>query len=184
MKTSLILILFCISLNSCNSIDQHEIDQVDQEVKETDHTEPSESVETSPILDLSDSNQFKLVEISMLNPHQLSPKKLQNEKDRILKIQPSIKYFEWENPTSGGAVHINIDDNIEVYNCILNTSDSTFKEIEIDELWQNVSGISFGNAPSVLITSECDIHKSKTIELVINELFDRSVRVFYIERNE
>lgn len=120
--------------------------------------------------------------------------------NQIYFLQRSVKYFAWENPTSGGAVHINQHDEIEVYQAtfgmrylrsdIDKNGDSvsilrdlpkdSFFVVKKHELHHNISGIGYGNPTSVLITSEIDPKESKafaeTLDVLAN--FD----VYYLQR--
>jgi hypothetical protein len=115
-------------------------------------------------------------------------------KNEIYDMQLSVKYKNWTNPTLGGAVHINKNDQIEVYQFWLGIfhgkNDSavyygkapkdTSVIVTSDELWQNVSGIGFGNETSVLITSEYDLRRSESFKKVMSELWKPGVQLYYL----
>jgi hypothetical protein len=124
-----------------------------------------------------------LTELNSVNTHLLTEDELNREKEKIYNLQLSTRFFNWDNPTSGGAVHINGEDKIEVYNAfwLHDSTNTTSKIIQIEELWRYVQGMTWGNSPSVLITSEYDLKKSKSIGLVINELFEHGPQIFIIE---
>ena len=115
-------------------------------------------------------------------------------------MQLSVKHFDWKNPTSGGALHISKKDKIEVYQFTLGQwitrekinktgdSETYFDRVPEDtsiivkakELIHYVSGITYGNLPSVLITSEYDLKESKSLDSILNEL---NGHVYYLKKN-
>jgi hypothetical protein len=55
--------------------------------------------------------------------------------------------------------------------------------IKSEELETYLSGFGFGNAASVLITSELDLKKSRSFELILNELFEPGIQLYYLKKN-
>jgi hypothetical protein len=124
---------------------------------------------------------------------------LLNHKDEIYNMQFSVKHFDWKNPTSGGAIHITKNDEIEIYQFTLGQwikrekinktgdSETYFDRVPEDtsiivkakELIQYVSVITYGNSPSVLITSEYDLKESKSLDSILNEL---NGHVYYLKK--
>ncbi len=118
----------------------------------------------------------------------------EKRKNEIYKMELTKKNFNWKNPTSGGAIHINNKDEIEIYkftfgifkgrndtalNFIPAPKDTSII-IRSDEIWYNVSGIGEGNETSVLITSEYDLKKSESIKKIMEVLWKPGVQIYYI----
>lgn len=97
----------------------------------------------------------------------------------------SEKCFGWKNPTTGGALHINKNDEIELYQSfrwISSKDTGYFKKISIDDDFHlAINGVGLGNAPSVLLTSEIEISESVSFEKIIDELKEGSYRVYIIK---
>ncbi|MFK7787353.1 MAG: hypothetical protein AB8B56_19675 [Crocinitomicaceae bacterium] len=117
-------------------------------------------------------------------------------KDEIYDMALTPKYFNWKNPTSGGAIHINKNDEIEVYQFTFGiyqgtmgdtalvmgiAAKDTFVVVSTDEVGPNVQGVGFGNETSILITSEMDLTKSKSFPKVLEELFHPGDRIYYLK---
>lgn len=66
---------------------------------------------------LSNIDTIKVSTIQLLRPNSgtFSFEEAEKRKNEIYDMQLSVKYFDWKNPTSGGALHINQNDEIEVY---------------------------------------------------------------------
>jgi hypothetical protein len=125
-----------------------------------------------------------------------SYKEAKKRKDEIFKMTLTDKYFGWTNPTTGGAIHINKKDEIEVYGFtfgIFKKMDSsgvhyidapkdTSVVVNSSEIWYNVSGVGFGNETSVLITSEVNLRKSKAIKRILTELWKPGTQIYYLVR--
>jgi hypothetical protein len=118
-------------------------------------------------------------------------------KNEIYNIQVTPKYFNWTNPATGGAVHINKKDEIGVYQFTLGiyqhrndtgvfysaAAKDTFIILkDVKELLCNVGGIGFGNPASVLITSEIPLDKSEAIKRVMEELWTPGVQIYYLTK--
>lgn len=102
----------------------------------------------------------------------------EKRKSEIYDMKLTPKQHNWVNPTSGGAIHINTKDEIEVYQFTfgiyqgrndtaafyVSAPKDTSVIVKTDELWNYVSGVGFGNETSVLITSEYDLKKSESIK--------------------
>lgn len=131
-----------------------------------------------------DTNKLELVELPMPNSGTYSFKEAKKRKNEIYEMELTDKYLEWENPTSGGAVQITKNDEIEVYQSSMQfmISDDKSVIVKSEELMTYVSGFGFGNAASVLITSELDLKKSKSFELVLNELFEPGIQLYYLKK--
>lgn len=122
----------------------------------------------------------------------------EKRKDEIFKMKTTKKYLTWQNPTSGGAVHINSKDEIEVYQFTLgiyqgsNDTASFYSTapkdtsviVQIDEIWYNVMGVGFGNETSVLLTSEISLRKSKAIDKIMSVLWKPGVQIYYLTNKE
>lgn len=131
-----------------------------------------------------DTNLRQVVKLPMPNSGTYSFKEAEKRKNEIYEMELTDRYCEWKNPTSGGAVHITKNDEIEVYQSTLQFMISEDKSVIIksEELMTYVSGIGFGNAASVLITSELDLKKSKSFEFVLNELFESGIQLYYLKK--
>jgi len=120
----------------------------------------------------------------------------ERRKNEIFTMQLTKKYFNWENPTTGGAVHINLNDEIEVYqftfgifqfksDTSINFSEAlkdTFVVVTKDKLFYNVQGIGQGNETSVLLTSEIDIRKSNAFKQIMDELWKPGIQIYYLKK--
>lgn len=131
-----------------------------------------------------DTNLLQVVELPRPNSGKYSFEEAEKRKNEIYEMQLMDKYLNWKNPTSGGAVHITKNDEIEVYQSTMNfiTSDDKSVIIKSEELMTYLSGIGFGNPASVLITSELDLKKSKSFELILNELFEPGIQLYYLKK--
>ena len=122
----------------------------------------------------------------------ISEKKLKEYKTVVVNINDlgefkySEKYFEWKNPTTGGAIHINKNDEIELYQSFHwgNINDSCYFEnisIEDDDFHIKINGIGLGNPPSVLLTSELDINKSVSFKNIVRKLNEGAYLIYMIK---
>ncbi|MFN6075401.1 MAG: hypothetical protein ACK476_04230 [Fluviicola sp.] len=132
-----------------------------------------------------DTNLLQAVKLPMPNSGTYSFEEAEKRKNEIYEMELTVRYFEWKNPTSGGAIHINKNDEIEVYQSTLQFMISEDKSVIIksEELETYLSGFGFGNAASVLITSELDLKKSRSFELILNELFEPGIQLYYLKKN-
>lgn len=159
------------------------------------------------ILNIADTTTIKLVGLPCPNSSaragSWSFEDAQKGKNNIYNMQPSTKYWRWQNPTSGGAVHINRNDEIEVYkstlgvyqgmittkegkqaiNVILLEKDSAVI-VKSAELWYSVMGIGEGNETSVLLTSEYDLKKSRSLQKILEVLFRPGVQIYYLAKGD
>ena len=60
-------------------------------------------------------SNLKIVELPRPNSGIYTFEEAGKRKSEIYDLQPTTKHFEWKSPSSGGAVHINKNDEIEVY---------------------------------------------------------------------
>lgn len=142
-----------------------------------------------------DFSKLKPMELPRPNSGTFSYEQAGKRKNEIYNLQLTPKHFAWKNPTSGGAVHINKKDEVEVYQFTLgiyqhrNDTGVFYSEAARDtfivlkdtkELLYNVGGIGFGNPASVLITSEIPLDKSEAIKKVMEELWVPSVQIYYL----
>jgi hypothetical protein len=119
----------------------------------------------------------------------------ERKKDEIYSMQLSVKYKDWKNPTTGGAVHINKNDEIEVYQFWFGiyqgrndtavsyspiAKDTAVALKNDDTLWNYVQGIGEGNETSVLITSEYNLRKSESFKKVMSELWKPGIQIYYL----
>jgi hypothetical protein len=117
-------------------------------------------------------------------------------KNEIFAMQQTKKYLNWKNPTTGGAVHINLNDEIEVYqftigifqsksDTSINFSEApkdTFVVVTKDKIFFNVQGFGGENETSVLLTSEIDIKKSKAFKQIMDELWKPGIQLYYLKK--
>lgn len=66
---------------------------------------------------IAEFDLFRLnpVELPRPNSGTFSYEEAGKRKNEIYNLYLTPKYFSWKNPTSGGAVHINKKDEVEVY---------------------------------------------------------------------
>lgn len=123
----------------------------------------------------------------------------EKRKVEIYDMQLSIKFKDWKNPTTGGAIHVNKNDEIEVYQFWLGiyqgrndtavfytgiAKDTAVILRNTDTLWNYVQGIGFGNETSVLITSEYELAKSKSFKKIMDELWQPGVQLYYLKAKQ
>lgn len=145
----------------------------------------SEKASSTDILLNIDTTQIKIVQLPRPNSGAYSYDEAEKRKGEIYDMQLTSKYFEWNNPTTGGAVHINQQDEIEVYQSTMSffgPNDTSFV-VKKEELTHYVGGIGSGNPASVLITSEYDLNKSKSIDVILAELFEPGTQLYYLKKN-
>lgn len=162
-------------------------------------TGANDSVE---VLSIIDTTKVSTVPLPRPNSGIFSFEEAEKRKNEILDMQLSTKYFGWKNPTSGGALHINQNDEIEVYQFTMGRmylgkgldakgdsavyvdqapKDTSFV-IQKEDIKHHVGGIGFGNPASVLVTSEYDLKKSKSIELILEEVFEPGTQMYYLKK--
>jgi len=153
------------------------------------------------ILSHIDSNDVSVVRLPTPNSGSYSFEEAKNRKNEIYDMQLSIKHHQWKNPTTGGAIHINQHDEIEIYQFTLGLMylgkgidengdsvvyvDTAPKDTSIvvkpREIKHHVGGIGFGNPASVLITSEFNLKESKSLGLILNEVFEPGTQIYYLK---
>ena len=156
------------------------------------------------LLDVSKkiTNNFSKLILTQLprpNSETFTFEQAEKRKKEIFELGISKKYFNWKNPTSGGAVHINQKDEIEIYQFTfgiyigrtdksvdyVSAAKDTFIVLkDIKDLLYFVGGIGEGNPSSVLITSELNIAKSKSFKLLLQELWQPSIQIYYYKRRK
>ena len=162
-------------------------------------TEANDSIE---VLLIIDTTKVTAVQLPRPNSGTFSFEEAEKRKNEIYDMQLTTKYFDWKNPTSGGALHINRNDEIEVYQFTMGMmylgkgvdakgdsvvyvdqapKDTSFVIQKVD-IKHHVGGIGFGNPASVLITSEYDLKKSKSIELILEEVFEPATQIYYLKK--
>lgn len=163
----------------------------------------TEAKNSTEVLMVIDTTKVSAVQLPYPSGGTLSVEEAGQRQDEIFEMQLSTKYFDWENPTSGGALHINQYDEIEVYQFTAgfiysgkgvdsNGDSAVYVEratadtsivIQREEITHYVGGIGFGTPASVLVTSEYDLKKSKSIELILEELFKLGTEIYYLKKN-
>jgi hypothetical protein len=170
---------------------------------------PVEKTERTPDLSpgiIAEPNESSVVAVEYICPDttlmagKWSNAKAADKTGPIYGMQLSKKYFAWKNPTSGGALHINANDEIEVYQFTqgtmymgegLNENGDTvlIREkvpqdtailIDVDELMLQVGGIGLEGPTHVLVTSEYELKKSASLQEILNTLCAYSVQVVYL----
>ena len=146
-----------------------------------------------------DFSSLKPKELPRPNSGTFSYEQAEKRKNEIYNLQHTPKYFGWRNPTSGGAVHINKNDEVEVYQFTFGiyqsrndtgvfysmaARDSFIVLKNTKDLLYYVGGIGEGNPASVLITSEISLDKSEAIKRVIEELWVPSVQIYYLTKRK
>jgi hypothetical protein len=142
---------------------------------------------------------MKLQMLPRPNSGKFTFEEAEKRKKEIYNLHPTLKFFDWENPTTGGAVHINKKDEIEVYQFsfgIYDYSDSSgvhYKSVHkgtsfvvqnSKDLLYHVGGSGFGNASSVLITSEIPLTESKAIKKIMAELWNPGIQIYYFVKKD
>lgn len=177
MKQLTVFLLFVLFLISCTEKNSH---NATTKLQTTSEVDSQKSIE---LLDLRDTMNFTLVEVKSVNSHQLTEEELQKEKEKIFTLAPTEEHFRWKNPTSGGCVHITENDELTVYNFFssLDSTNTTFPA-NLDKMVFLVQGFTWGNSPSVLITSEIEPSQSKTLKSVVDKLFEEHFRIFFVQQ--
>lgn len=162
----------------------------------------SEANVSIEVLSIIDSTKVNAIQLPRPNSGTFSFEEAEKRKNEIYDMQLSVKYFDWKNPTSGGALHINQNDEIEVYQFTMGMmylgkgvdvkgdsvvylgqapKDTSFV-IQKEDIKHHVGGVGGGNPASVLITSEYDLKKSKSIELILEEVFEPATQIYYLKK--
>lgn len=147
------------------------------------------------IMTTIDTNNVEYAMLPRPNTSRYTTEDAKNRIHEIYDMQLSVKHFNWENPsTGGGAIHINKHDEIEIYQFPtglmytgsgVDTSggsvvfvDRAPKDTSIvvgkQDIQKQLNGYyTYGDAIGcILITSEFDLKKSKSIDLILDEGFD------------
>ena len=152
----------------------------------------SQALSIDPTLTVIDTSKVDMVRSQ--NPHSsaiinsFSYEEGKEWEDEIYNMILSGKCYDWKNPTTGGAIHINKKDEIEVYQSLIyqwayqDTSMNYCKKITPQQIWDYVRGINFSNPTSVLITSEYDVEQSRSLKLIMKELFKPGIQIYYLEK--
>jgi hypothetical protein len=142
---------------------------------------------------------LKLVKLPRPNSGTFTYEQAGKRKKEIYNLQPTPKYVSWKNPTSGGAIHINKKDEIEVYQFTIGIpereTDSAVNYIESpkdtfvlitnpERLHYYVDGFGGGNPASVLITSEIRLDKSESIKKVMREVWVPGIQIYYLTKRK
>jgi hypothetical protein len=172
------------SLMSCQNQDQRK-------------TTPS-----SEILSILDTKNTEFLQLPRPNSGTYTFEEAKNRKGEIYDMQLSVKYFDWKNPTTGGAIHINENDEIEIYQFTMGMmylgkgvdekgdsvvfvdkapKDTSFV-VKKGDIKHHVGGVGFGNPASVLITSEYELKESKSLELILDEVFEPATQIYYLKK--
>ena len=147
------------------------------------------------VITFIDTSMLKVVGLPRPNSMTFSFEEAEKRKNEIYDMALTVKHFDWINPTTGGAVHINNKDSVEVYHFtfgIYGRNDTatfyspstkhTSVSVKAEEVWNYVMGIGLGNATSILITSEYDLKKSASIKTIMDTLFKPGVQIYYLKR--
>lgn len=177
-------LVFCVIMVSCQNQIQNKTD---------------DSIE---VLSNIDTNKVVAIQLPRLNSGTFSFEEAEKKKYEIYDMQLSVKYFDWNNPATGGALHINQNDEIEVYQFTMGLMylgkgidekgdsvvfldkaprDTSFV-IKKGNIKYHVGGIGLGNPASVLITSEYDLKESKSLELILDEVFESATQIYYLKK--
>lgn len=161
-----------------------------------------ESVPLSPNISSFDTALVEVVELPRPNSGKFTFEEAEKRKGEIFEMQLSPKHFEWKNPTTGGAIHITNNDEIEVYQFTMGLmymgkdvdangdtvviADLAPKDTSIivtkEELKYHVGGIGMGNPASVLITSEYNLKQSKSLPMILDEVFEPASQIYYLKK--
>ncbi len=148
-----------------------------------------------------DTNHIEVVQLARPNSGTYTFSEAEELKHNIYQMQLTSKFFEWTNPTTGGALHITTNDEIELYQSttafldddiifyenispIMSTRPKkldTAYIIDQSEILKFTTGIGDGNVGSVLITSEINPHKSRSMEIILQELFEPATQIYYLK---
>lgn len=198
MRSTILICILSFTFSCAN--DNNEIESGTIESKD------SMSIETDQVLTEIDSSLIQIVGLPCPNSSTRVGKwtysEAESHKHEIFDMQLSHKYWAWKNPTTGGAVHINEKDEIEVYQFTMNcmymgkgtdengdtvvfvrqVPEDTSIVVESKDLLHHVGGVGFGNETSVLITSEYNLSESESIKEVMDELFKPGIQLYYISK--
>lgn len=162
----------------------------------------NESRKIDAVLNSIDFSKLKIVGLPCPNSSTTAGswgyEEAEKKKDEIYNLEPTIKYRDWINPTTGGAIHITNKDEIEVYQFALGifqrkndtaanyitAPKDTSVIVKSNEIWHNIVGIGESKETSVLITSEINLHKSEAIKKIMSELWRPGVQIYYLTKKE
>lgn len=158
------------------------------------------------IMTTIDTNNIEYVMLPSLSSSSYTTEEAKNRIHEIYDMQLSVKHFNWENSSNaGGAIHINENDEIEIYQFptglmytgrgVDTSGDSVVfvarapKDTSIvvgkKDIRKQLNGYyTYGDdIGCVLITSEFDLKKSKSLDLILDEVFGR-FQIYYLKRKE
>ncbi|MCG8574801.1 MAG: hypothetical protein MI810_07950 [Flavobacteriales bacterium] len=198
IKILVTLGISCYGLIACHNQHQEKTEKIVSPNKTQSNIDTSKP---KAILSPIDTNKVEIVQLPRPNSGTFSFEEAENRKGEIYDMQLSVKHFDWENPTSGGALHINQNDEIEVYQFTMGLmylgtgldengdsvvyvdqapKDTSFV-IDAQDIKYHVGGIGLGNPASVLITSEFDLKKSNALEMILEEVFEPGTQIYYLK---
>lgn len=131
---------------------------------------------------INDNHHIEIIPEDRLTEYEV----VRVENDDFNGFKYSEKFFDWKNPTTGGALHINQNDEIELYLSFhwLGSKESRFFQkisTDIEDFHLYINGIGLGNAPSVLLTSEFDISKSKSFDEIMTKLKKKAYMIYCVK---
>ncbi len=98
------------------------------------------------------------------------------------EINPSPMFHAWENPYTGGALHVNERDQLVVYKSsfgFLSGNGAQPMVIEPSAIHHFLGSYGMGLETGILLTTEISPRNSKTFTKVLEELDTAGVRLFY-----
>jgi hypothetical protein len=167
----------------------------------TPKASPTKALEDDTVYNTLDFNSFKLTGLPSPNSSTKAGgpwtyEQARTSRNEVYSMALTKKYRSWTNPTSGGAIHINKEDEIEVYQFTIGifqkvdslgihyveASTDTSVIVKSSELWYNVCGVGQGNETSVLITSEIDPRKSQAFKETLGILWKPGLQIYYLKK--
>lgn len=158
----------------------------------TDMEGRSHVVRTLP--DSVDTTRYTLKALSFSNPYTSTNEQAKFE---IYQMALTPKHWKWQNPTTGGAVHINSAGQVEVYQftlgrvCKGRQGDSyesvelikgdTAVVVRVADILSNVGGVGYGNETSVLLTSEIPPLDARVFQEVLEVLYRTGIQLYYLK---
>lgn len=162
-------------------------------VQQIQENEEEQSIlDSTQIEEVSDSVNIALYELQMVDHF---------DSDQLLSMALTPPHYNWENPTSGGAIHFTKDDKIGIYQFTFgpfigyqeDSNGDTLSAISMElpdvlphlvpakEVIKNVHGMGYGNPTSILITSEIDPTTSTAFAAVKQELEPWGFQLYFLK---
>ncbi|NOQ73510.1 MAG: hypothetical protein GQ574_16005 [Crocinitomix sp.] len=183
LNTITCLLFFSCENSSSSEPDRLDLTEISQSNSAVAHSE-NEIVHFPADLTI-DTNYMEVIKLPRPNSGTYSYAEAEKKRIDIYNLRPTDKYIDWINPTTGGSVHINERDELEVYKTTFPLfQDTTPINIFVPDsinLRKHVGGIGLGNPASVLITSEINPIGSTGMDKIFKDLYHPGTQLYYLK---